>query len=99
GHWRIDTFISPLWQGRLEKRDTTARGGGRGGDARGASSPFRSWNETRNGIRDDNELERLARRLLAAPLDVVGDKNRRRDRRRAAVCAAHGNDCRDAAGT
>jgi hypothetical protein len=61
--------------------------------------PFRGSHETRNGIRDDNTLERFERRLLAAPLDVVGGRHRGCGGRRAAVYAAHANDCGDAAGT
>ena len=38
----------------------------------GPSPPFRRRNELRNGVRQQGHVERLARRLLATPLDVVG---------------------------
>ena len=38
----------------------------------GPSPPFRRRNELRNGVRQQSHVERLARRLLATPLDVMG---------------------------
>ena len=63
------------------------------------SPPFRRSNELRNRVRDEDNLERVTRRLLPAPLDVVGGRHRGSDGRRAAVYAALGIDRRNAAGT
>ena len=38
----------------------------------GPSPPSWKRNELRNRVREKNHVERLARRVLAAPLDVVG---------------------------
>src|SRR5262249_41814537 len=40
GHWRIDIFISPLWQGRREESDTTARGRRKGRRRQGSLLPL-----------------------------------------------------------
>jgi hypothetical protein len=63
------------------------------------SPPFRRSNELRNRVRGEEHLERVARRLLPAPLDVVGRGHRGSVSRRAAVCAARRIDRGNAAGT
>lgn len=65
----------------------------------GPSPPLGRRNELRNRVRGKSEVECVARRLLSAPLDVVGSPHRGSDDRRAAVYAALGIRWGNAAGT